>query len=116
MATDSVDAVSNFKVRVRMPDGARFNQATYYHTDYLADDVKALAPPALRHRIILAPGAEIDFELAKGRHDPCVGLRATPIAEAMVALVLMDHFLRDRAQNAVDPRGDLRGGGPDDSC
>ncbi|CAL1241156.1 chorismate synthase [Candidatus Methylocalor cossyra] len=35
-----------------------------------------------------------------GRHDPCVGLRATPIAEAMVALVLMDHHLRHRAQNA----------------
>ncbi len=34
-----------------------------------------------------------------GRHDPCVGIRATPIAEAMVALVLMDHCLRDRAQN-----------------
>jgi chorismate synthase len=52
-----------------------------------------------------------------GRHDPCVGIRATPIAEAMVALVLMDHYLRHRAQNgdvrtalspipasAVDPR------------
>ncbi|MFN3164326.1 MAG: chorismate synthase [Pseudohongiellaceae bacterium] len=35
-----------------------------------------------------------------GRHDPCVGIRATPIAEAMMALVLMDHLLRDRAQNA----------------
>ena len=35
-----------------------------------------------------------------GRHDPCVGIRATPIAEAMVALVLMDHYLRHRAQNA----------------
>ncbi len=35
-----------------------------------------------------------------GRHDPCVGLRATPIAEAMLALVLMDHYLRNRAQNA----------------
>lgn len=35
-----------------------------------------------------------------GRHDPCVGLRAAPIAEAMVALVLMDHALRQRAQNA----------------
>lgn len=34
-----------------------------------------------------------------GRHDPCVGLRATPIAEAMLALVLMDHLLRHRAQN-----------------
>ncbi|MGB8410017.1 MAG: chorismate synthase, partial [Gallionella sp.] len=35
-----------------------------------------------------------------GRHDPCVGIRATPIAEAMLALVLMDHALRNRAQNA----------------
>ena len=35
-----------------------------------------------------------------GRHDPCVGIRATPIAEAMVAIVLMDHWLRHRAQNA----------------
>jgi chorismate synthase len=35
-----------------------------------------------------------------GRHDPCVGIRATPIAEAMLAIVLMDHLLRHRAQNA----------------
>ena len=42
-----------------------------------------------------------------GRHDPCVGLRATPIAEAMMALVLMDHLLRQRAQN-----GDVVPGGP----
>ena len=34
----------------------------------------------------------------EGRHDPCVGIRATPIAEAMLALVLMDHALRHRAQ------------------
>ena len=34
----------------------------------------------------------------KGRHDPCVGIRAVPIAEAMTALVLMDHLLRDRGQ------------------
>ena len=37
--------------------------------------------------------------MTKGRHDPCVGIRATPIAEAMLALVLMDHVLRHRAQN-----------------
>jgi len=37
--------------------------------------------------------------ITKGRHDPCVGIRAVPIAEAMVALVLMDHVLRHRAQN-----------------
>lgn len=38
--------------------------------------------------------------VTKGRHDPCVGIRATPIAEAMLALVLMDHALRHRGQNA----------------
>jgi chorismate synthase len=37
--------------------------------------------------------------ITTGRHDPCVGIRATPIAEAMLALVLMDHVLRHRAQN-----------------
>ena len=37
----------------------------------------------------------------KGRHDPCVGIRATPIAESMIALVLIDHVLRNRGQNAA---------------
>ena len=51
------------------------------------------------------PGRSIDHEghpievITQGRHDPCVGIRATPIAEAMVAIVLMDHLLRQRAQN-----------------
>jgi len=55
---------------------------------------------------IALPGKTIDKQgketeiVTKGRHDPCVGLRATPIAEAMVALVIMDHYLRNRAQNA----------------
>jgi len=55
---------------------------------------------------IARAGATIDKDgkqteiVTTGRHDPCVGLRATPIAEAMVALVLMDHYLRHRAQNA----------------
>ena len=40
-----------------------------------------------------------------GRHDPCVGIRAVPIAEAMLALVLMDHALRDRAQTGESIRG-----------
>jgi chorismate synthase len=44
-------------------------------------------------------GAAVDMRTT-GRHDPCVGIRAVPIAEAMVALVLMDHALRQRAQNA----------------
>lgn len=53
---------------------------------------------------ILIPGKSIDMDgnaievVTKGRHDPCVGIRATPIAEAMLALVLMDHYLRHRAQ------------------
>ena len=47
----------------------------------------------------LSSGNPIEV-VTKGRHDPCVGVRATPIAEAMLAIVLMDHFLRNRAQNA----------------
>lgn len=50
-------------------------------------------------RSIDESGAAVDMRTT-GRHDPCVGLRATPIAEAMMALVLMDHWLRHRAQNA----------------
>ena len=52
------------------------------------------------------PGKSIDINgnptevVTTGRHDPCVGVRATPIAEAMVAMVLMDHVLRHRGQNA----------------
>jgi len=50
-------------------------------------------------RTVNAAGAEATV-VTTGRHDPCVGLRATPIAEAMLALVIMDHWLRHRAQNA----------------
>ena len=55
---------------------------------------------------IQVPGTTVDTKgeqaeiVTTGRHDPCVGLRATPIAEAMLALTLMDHYLRQRAQNA----------------
>lgn len=55
---------------------------------------------------IRIPGQTVDIAgnpvevVTTGRHDPCVGIRATPIAEAMLALVLMDHVLRHRAQNA----------------
>ena len=54
---------------------------------------------------IRLPGETIDTSGAStevvttGRHDPCVGIRATPIAEAMLALVLIDHALRHRGQN-----------------
>lgn len=50
-------------------------------------------------RTITTSGEPLEM-ITKGRHDPCVGIRATPIAEAMMALVLMDHYLRHRAQNA----------------
>jgi chorismate synthase len=55
---------------------------------------------------IVKPGRSIDVAgrpveiVTTGRHDPCVGIRAVPIAEAMLALVLADHLLRHRAQNA----------------
>ncbi len=48
---------------------------------------------------INASGEAIEV-VTEGRHDPCVGIRATPIAEAMVAIVLMDHYLRHRGQNS----------------
>ena len=50
-------------------------------------------------RSINMAGEPVDM-ITKGRHDPCVGIRATPIAEAMMAIVLMDHLLRHRGQNA----------------
>ena len=58
---------------------------------------------------ILAPRASVDRQgrevavMTKGRHDPCVGIRAVPVAEAMVACVLADHLLRQRAQNPDAP-------------
>ena len=63
---------------------------------------------------IQVPGRTVDRTgeaveiVTTGRHDPCVGLRATPIAEAMLAIVLMDHYLRHRGQNA-----DVRSSTPD---
>lgn len=51
------------------------------------------------------PGRSVNMQgepvevVTEGRHDPCVGIRATPIAEAMLAITLMDHMLRHRAQN-----------------
>ncbi len=68
---------------------------------------------------IRVPGRSVDRQgrprevVTTGRHDPCVGIRATPIAEAMLALVLMDHYLRHRAQNLdVTPEVPLIPGTP----
>ena len=76
----------------------------------------ALKPTSSIH----LPGKTVDIDgkavdiRTKGRHDPCVGIRATPIAEAMLAIVLMDHYLRNRAQNAdVDSRTPIIPASPD---
>lgn len=58
----------------------------------------------LAGRSVNLKGQPVEVETT-GRHDPCVGIRATPIAEAMLAIVLMDHVLRHRAQN-LDVRSD----------
>ena len=61
--------------------------------------LKPTSSVAVKGKTIDKAGKNTEI-VTKGRHDPCVGLRATPIAEAMVALVIMDHYLRNRAQNA----------------
>ncbi len=75
--------------------------------------LKATSSIRLPGRTIDAEGRQTEI-VTTGRHDPCVGIRATPIAEAMLAMVLMDHWLRHRGQNAevrpgtprVPPRGE----------
>jgi chorismate synthase len=70
---------------------------------------------------IRLPGRSINLQgepvevVTHGRHDPCVGIRATPIAEAMLAIVLVDHALRQRAQNAdvACPTPAIAGRAPD---
>ena len=61
--------------------------------------IKPTSSIRLERRSIDKHGKPVIVE-THGRHDPCVGIRATPIAEAMLALVLIDHALRHRAQNA----------------
>jgi chorismate synthase len=68
--------------------------------------IKPTSSIRLPRRSIDTQGQPVTVE-THGRHDPCVGIRATPIAEAMLAIVLMDHALRHRAQNA-----DVRGNTP----
>ena len=60
--------------------------------------LKATSSLSIPGKSINTAGEPVEV-VTKGRHDPCVGIRATPIAEAMMALVLMDHVLRHRAQN-----------------
>ncbi|HBS27016.1 MAG TPA: chorismate synthase [Gammaproteobacteria bacterium] len=60
--------------------------------------LKATSSIRLSGNTVNLKGEPVDI-VTKGRHDPCVGIRATPIAEAMLAITLMDHALRHRAQN-----------------
>ena len=64
--------------------------------------VKPTSSILLPRHAVDAGGADVDI-VTKGRHDPCVGIRAVPVGEAMVACVLADHLLRHRAQNPDAP-------------
>lgn len=88
------------------PDGFQSNHAggilggiTSGQNIVAAIALKPTSSLRLPGKSINLQGEPIDV-VTEGRHDPCVGIRATPIAEAMVAIVLMDHLLRHRAQNA----------------
>jgi chorismate synthase len=61
--------------------------------------LKPTASITTKGRSIDTQGEPLEM-ITKGRHDPCVGVRATPIAEAMMAIVILDHYLRHRGQNA----------------
>jgi chorismate synthase len=59
--------------------------------------VKPTSSILIPRRTVTASGEDTDI-VTKGRHDPCVGIRAVPVGEAMLAIVLADHLLRHRAQ------------------
>ena len=103
---DCVDAVGSEHRDELTPDGFKSNNAGGILGGISSgQDIVvhlALKPTSS----VLIPGQTIDVDgkptdvITTGRHDPCVGIRATPIAEAMLAIILMDHLLRDRGQNA----------------
>ncbi|MCJ2017886.1 MULTISPECIES: chorismate synthase [unclassified Methylobacterium] len=64
--------------------------------------VKPTSSILTSRRSVTRDGAEVDL-ITKGRHDPCVGIRAVPVAEAMMACVLADHYLRHRGQVGQQP-------------
>jgi chorismate synthase len=64
--------------------------------------VKPTSSILTSRRSVTRDGAEVDL-VTKGRHDPCVGIRAVPVAEAMMACVLADHYLRHRGQVGQQP-------------
>ncbi len=87
------------------PDGFRSNHAggvlggiSSGQTVFASLALKPTSSLRLPGASVNLDGAPVDV-ITKGRHDPCVGIRATPIAEAMMAIILFDHYLRHRAQN-----------------
>jgi chorismate synthase len=66
--------------------------------------VKPTSSIMIPRQTVTTEGEEAEV-VTKGRHDPCVGIRAVPVGEAMMAVVLADHLLRHRAQTGVVPRG-----------
>jgi len=84
------------------------------HAGGILGGISTGAPIVVRFAVkptssILIPRRSVDREgqevevMTRGRHDPCVGIRAVPVGEAMMALVLADHLLRHRAQNPTAP-------------
>jgi chorismate synthase len=73
--------------------------------------VKPTSSILASRRTITKAGEETDI-VTKGRHDPCVGIRAVPVGEAMMACVLLDHILLNRAQTGCAPGETLGPIGP----
>jgi chorismate synthase len=103
---DAVDAIGSEHRDELTPDGFKSNNAGGV-LGGISSGQDIVAHLALKPTSsILLPGDTIDVDgtatevITTGRHDPCVGIRATPIAEAMLAIVLLDHLLRHRGQNA----------------
>src|SRR4029079_7380775 len=69
--------------------------------------VKPTSSILIPRRSVDRYGREVEV-VTKGRHDPCVGIRAVPIGEAMVACVIADHYLRQRGQVGATPQWPLR--------
>jgi chorismate synthase len=103
---DAVDAIGSEHRDELTPEGFKSNNAGGI-LGGISSGQDIVAHLALKPTSsILLPGETIDVDgkatevITTGRHDPCVGIRATPIAEAMLAIVLLDHLLRHRGQNA----------------
>ena len=87
--------------RARKPSsGCSVSGDRFFHSAFRSPSHAAVKPTSS----ILTPRRTVDRNnddteiLTKGRHDPCVGIRAVPVGEAMMACVLADHFLRHRGQ------------------